>query len=902
MKNKVLKLLMCFTIFNIVISQFNYTSLFAVDNSLSFNYQSETEMAPFKNPKYDYVTKYRRATLGENAAFCIEYGKKLPKASSLAYKGDLSAEALAVLIYGYPNKDLEEFGLSGEEKYEVQYLVTQMAFWEVVTKTGENSKGLAFNIDDAEAMSGYEHIMDQIKSAAKKLADTAMAHPYKPVPRISIDTTNFKLEEKGDLKIAGPYKITGYDGGNTTDFTVKEIKATLSKSAPSNSYVADVNLNAKSEFALGESVYVVSNKSDTQTNFDLEITASGEKLKCASYGSNDSGVQNFATIVGEPVSVVETTNIAWKKDTGNITIVKEDQDGNRIRDVRFEILDNTSAKVAEAVTNANGKIDLINMPTGQYSIREISAPSGYIINSTALNIVVSAGSTTNARFLNEKSKGSLKVVKSDDNGDFISGVTFKILDANKNIIQTITTNSNGIAQSNSLDLGTYYLVETDVPNNIILDATEHKFTINKANQVVTLPLKNDTVKGSLKITKYDEFNNLLSGVKFEVYDQNSKKVDTITTNNSGVAVSKELAQGEYTYVEVSAKDKNLIIDNTPKKFTVTSAGSIFSIKEVNYYKKGNVKIKKVDQNDNPIEGVTFEIYNDDKELIDTIVTDKNGIATGHNDLVLGTYYYKEVSAPDNVEINSEEKSFELKTEGQIVELSLQNNIISGKIKIIKVDEKNNLLEGVTFEILDSNKQVIQTLTTNELGFAVSNQLSKGTYYYREKETLPQYVLDNTEHEIVLKNDMDFVSETVVNKLKSAKLVINKQNKDTGLALQDIRFEILDVNKNIIQSIVTDENGRAESEELTLGTYYYKEVSAPENIAIDNSEYEFKIDESSDNVEKTVYNVQKRLPVTGSFFSTNVIIIIIVSISTILVYIIVKMIIAYIQNKKYGNNN
>ena len=99
---------------------------------------------------------------------------------------------------------------------------------------------------------------------------------------------------------------------------------------------------------------------------------------------------------------------------------------------------------------------------------------------------------------------------------------------------------------------------------------------------------------------------------------------------------------------------------------------------------------------------------------------------------LGTYYYKEISAPANIEIDPEMKEFKLTEDGQILEISLKNNVIEGKLKIIKVNEKNEPIKGVEFEVLDSNKNVIQTITTNDVGVALSDKLSKGTYYYREK--------------------------------------------------------------------------------------------------------------------------------------------------------------------------
>ena len=118
-----------------------------------------------------------------------------------------------------------------------------------------------------------------------------------------------------------------------------------------------------------------------------------------------------------------------------------------------------------------------------------------------------------------------------------------------------------------------------------------------------------------------------------------------------------------------------------------------------------------------------------------------------------------------------------------------------------------------------------------------------------------------------------------------------------MILPIIQISKIDENKKVIANIVTDENGVAETDNLTVGKYYYKEVSVPEDYIIDEKEYEFNIKDEGVNIEKTVYNVHKKLPVTGSLFSTDVIIVIIISVSCIALYVIIKMIVAFIQNKR-----
>lgn len=1098
MKNRVLKVFTVFLLLTIFVGQFEYLSLVASDapSTLEFIYNRDNEY-PFKESGRNVF--YRQATLGGNTAYCIDYGRGLPKedtetgyATSLSWKYYMSGEALAVLVYGYPNNQDSRFNIKENYGEKAAYLVTQVAFWDVLRRNGEGNPKYTIDIDSIVANSGYENEVNAIKAVAKDLADFAIAHPYNVTPVANLDTTSYSIVEEGDKKVAGPYKVVGVNGTNVTNFTVKSVKATLTN-APSSATIVDKNRNAKSDFEIGEEIYVIANKSDTSANFNLNVNVSGDFLKCSGYGVNDSSRQNFATITTEPINVNQYVNITWTKDTGNIIIIKEDQNNNKIADVTFEIRDSADQKVAEATTNSNGRIDLNNIAAGKYTIKEISAPSGYILNSSSRSVTVASGQTvtetyenvkpsgvlqitkvdqngdpvkdasfavrdsngivigtittnaqgisrmedleigdysfvetkvpdeysidrtvikfsilnandtvtkeiTNEKIIEVVKTGKLKIIKKDQNGSPIEGVKFTIYDKNDNVVQSIYTDSNGIAQSNKLELGKYKFEEVSAPSYVEMTEGKVSFSLTEDNQVVekevtnTIKEKKGTIYinkfdqnnigiegvkfkiykvvseeetfikelttdsegtaeignlengrykikefvvpsgvtatvaepeviisddnkvatkniknyrkpdepkyGALKIIKKDEDGNYLKNVKFEIYNASNKKVGTIETNSSGEAINDHLETGTYYYKEVSNSNNRLRLNSELKEITVTE-NQITVENVINEYKTGGVKILKVDQNQNPIAGVTFEIYDENKNKVDTLVTDSSGITNTSKELRLGTYYYKEVSAPANIEMNPKMEKFTIENDGQIVEFKVVNNIIQGKLKIVKTDEKNKPIKGVKFDILNSDKSVIETIETDENGIAITSALGKGTYYYKEVKTLEQYVLDSSENEFKINSETDFVEAKVKNKLKAAKLIINKLSKEDNTPLKDIRFEIIDSNNNIIQSIVTDENGRAESDTLTYGTYYYKEVSAPDNYVLDSNLYEFNIKDNDVNVEKTIYNVKKKLPVTGSIFSADVIIVIVVTVSCIILYILIKMIIAYIANK---NNN
>ena len=904
MKKKFLKLLgvvaliaVCVGVF-VVVKKNNAEA--DTPSTLEYVYKSQ-DAVPFTNNSLGYDTHYREVTLGGEPGYCVDYGRALPTSTgrgNLSFKRNLSNKALTVLVYGFPNNigDVESFGISKDRSSEVAYLATQMAFWEILTRTGEMEHGLSFNMKDIVAKSGYEDVFNEMKTAANKLVELAENSTFIPNPEISLDTSGYTIDEVGDKIVAGPYRILGNGADGSADkYTIEEIKASL-VNAPSTATVTDRNGSAKNTFSVKEPFYVTAKKSDTAANFTLNVDVTCQTLVCAAYGDSNSSTQDFATITKENVVKSQSVNVTWKKDTGNIRIIKEDEDGKKINGVVFEVTDGSDNKIAEVTTDSTGQVDLLNLPTGKYVITEKSAPANYVVDPKPKSIVLSSGSTENVVFLNLRMTGKLELTKKDTNNDPVANVKFNIYDVGGNFVETIITNSKGVATSSALPIGRYTYREMEVPDNLVLNTKPITFTFGHYGQVISQTVINELVKGSLKITKQDEEGNPISGVKFDILDSSKNKIETITTDASGVAVAKTLSPGTYYYKETKVPS-DYVLDDEEKEFTVENASDPVARKVENRFKKGSLKIIKVDQSGNPIAGVTFEIYDSSKNKVDTIVTDTSGIARSNVSLKLGKYSCKEVSAPANVKMDTEEHEFTLKTDGQVVELSLNNTVIRGQIKILKTDTNGKAIEGAVFEILDSSKNVVETITTDANGVAVSSTLGNGTYYYREKSVPDAYVLDTTEVEFKIASADDFIEKTVVNKFKSAKFIVHKLNKDTNEPIENVRFEILDASNNIVASAVTDSNGYAETTNLPAGTYYYKEVSVPDNISADLNTYDFKIEGDGTNVEKTIYNIAKRLPVTGSFFNTDVIIVIVITVSCIVLYIVIKMVVAFVSNRR-----
>ena len=126
----------------------------------------------------------------------------------------------------------------------------------------------------------------------------------------------------------------------------------------------------------------------------------------------------------------------------------------------------------------------------------------------------------------------------------------------------------------------------------------------------------------------------------------------------------------------------------------------------------------------------IKIYDNAGNVVDVITTDENGVATSKQ-LELGTYKYKETNAPEYVVRDDAEYVFKLTQNDQVVVIEVVNTCKRAPITIVKNDEDGNLVEGITFEILDSNKNTVDKVKTDKNGVAKSKDLLPGTYYLRE---------------------------------------------------------------------------------------------------------------------------------------------------------------------------
>ncbi len=436
-----------------------------------------------------------------------------------------------------------------------------------------------------------------------------------------------------------------------------------------------------------------------------------------------------------------------------------------------------------------GEIYVENLRTGDYKWIEKNTNQWYNLNTDTTEVEVEWNKTNDSIIENELKKGSVRVIKvdEDDNSIRIPNVTFEILDKDNNLLEKITTNENGEAKTKEYAIRDYeqlkiHEIETD--QWYVLNDEMQTITL-EANQIKDITFTNEKKKGQIRVIKVDMDNNevLLEGVTFDILDEQGNIVDTITTDSNGEAITKRLPiDQKYTILEKSTLQNYVLTEETQ---TVTlEQDKIKDVTFQNEKKKGQIRVIKVDMDNNEVllEGVTFDVLDEQGNVVDTITTDSNGEATTKRLPIDQEYTILEKSTLQNYVLTEETQTVILE-QNQIKDITFENEKIKGYIEITKLSEDDNKyngivagtpLEGAIFDIYDSENNIVDTVTTGKDGKATSKLLEKGEYTVKEQSSGSiYYLLNENEYKVEIKEHKEIVPITITNKSVEISVSVEK---------------------------------------------------------------------------------------------------------------------------------
>ena len=521
--------------------------------------------------------------------------------------------------------------------------------------------------------------------------------------------------------------------------------------------------------------------------------------------------------------------------------------------------------------NINGKINIIDAQVKTcpvyYAQSSVPSAQSYVTYTSSYEL---ASNHTNLNI--SSNNANLKITKIDSKTKKpLPNVTFKLTDEKGANLGEYTTNQNGVIEIKNMKPGTVTIKEIKVDDKYVLNPTENKLTL-EWGKTSTITIENDKKQGKINVRKTDLENNKirLEGVEFELYNDKNELIKKLVTDKNGEIKVDNLDIGNYTLKEVKTNEKYILNDEKIELKVEWNKETVLEVK--NARKKGNLKVIKQDIEDEQIklEGVEFELYDNERKLINKYTTDVNGEIVVEN-LNIGNYYLKETKTNEKYVLN--EKEIEIKIEwNKETKIEVKNLRKKGSLKIIKVDSENAeiKLEGVEFELYDNEENYINKYTTNENGEIIVENLDIGDYKLKEIKTNEKYILNEEKIETKVEHNKETALEVKNDKIKG-QIQITKISEDDnkitgqkkGSPIANVEFEIKDEQGNLVETIKTNEEGIAITSKLEKGKYSIKETKADENYELNSKEYILEIKENNEIIDIQIANKSKnKLPRTG----------------------------------------
>lgn len=546
---------------------------------------------------------------------------------------------------------------------------------------------------------------------------------------------------------------------------------------------------------------------------------------------------NSATHVADaPPQQIELE--AGRTDTATLVFVNSTKPGMRLikldedtmkplAGATFHIAQVGGSYSKEQQSDKNGEIDLSGLRPGVYTVEETVAPAGYHLDKTLRTVQVEAGQ--NAEFVfTDRKLTTLTLHKRDANGKPMEGVAFSLTPIGDGThSDERITNAEGIITWDGLAPGYYSLVEVATKDTHVLDGTEHHVRLYPGEDGSIVLVNQE--KPSLKITKYDrQSHQPMAGVTFEVF-KDTTSLGKFQTNAEGEIVLSHIDPGTYKAVEVDTGNDSHILTTTPQEVELTAGGGVRELAFFNDRLPG-LHLIKVDSADlsTPIQGAKFSFKSVDGSYGPVeFSTEKDG-TIDLSKLPTGAYVVTEVECAGYV-VDDAQRIIDLKpnTTAQFI----FTNTKLPSFKLTKTSADGKPLAGVTFRIAyveDGTHSMDKTTDAN--GQIVLDGLKPGILSVVETATLPDHILDSTEHHVELAEGKTATLD--IQNDKRPNLTIRKTDADTDEPIPGTVFVVKKPDGHSVAEVTTGKDGTVTIPNLLPGVYEIAEKSVPAPYLLD----------------------------------------------------------------------
>lgn len=640
----------------------------------------------------------------------------------------------------------------------------------------------------------------------------------------------------------------------------------------------------------------------------------------AGFVSSNEILEFDASYQGQDVETVVLKAVKKNQPT-TVEITKSDiTTGTELDGASLKVLDKDGNVVDEWTSVKDAPHVIKRLVVGEtYTLREEFAPYGYLKATDITFTVEDNGDVQKVEMKDEVPTGLLIINKKGefldkvtllDNAkgtvehlfEYITGslteVTFNVYAAEDikaadgvsedyfkadELVGTITTDTNGIAQLGDLPVGKYYVKEAETAHGYVLDGEPRYVDLSYRDQdtpVVTYDEAWQNNRQKVKVTvlkKEKDTERVLAGGIFGLFTREDIKnaggdvvmeADTLielktTDENGQITFTADLpVDGNYYVKELYAPD-GFVTTNEEQDFTFEYAGEDQA--EVSYdftfeNEATTVELTKSDlTTGDELPGAHLKVTDEDGNVVDEWVSTEEAHVI--KELVVGKTYTMTETKPADGYVTAESIEFIIENTAEIQKHEMKDDVT--KVQISKTDITGDQeIPGAKLMILDGNDQVVESWTSTEEPHYVE-KLPIGRYTLREEQAPKGFIL-TADVSFEVKDTGEIQTVVMKDDTAKGKVILNKTDKETGEPLKGVEFELRDSKGKVLETLKTDAAGHAESSLYEIADYkdgkyagekkyYLVETKTRDGYTLDKTEHEVVFaykDDSTPIVEVT----------------------------------------------------